>query len=798
VTRARASTDFSNVFEREKTTCEAFYHVTTTHRLAVHGSLGTLLAGSGCAHIDTALAMRFHGTTAPILRRSAASPSAGIVLASLLLVLAGLASGLPQTTTDVLGILAALPSQFALVADSIGAAIEVALLQAAEFLTLQPAPELYWAYGRSPPVYPSRESFIMLQDFCCRVLICASANATGLGGWAEAYSQAKELVGLLTLEEKASLSLGSSTTNGCSGFIGPVAHANFPGLCLNDAESGVRNGQLVSGYPAQIHVGASWNRALAYDRAHYIGREFKAKGINMALGPVVGPLGRIAKGGRNWEGFSNDPYLAGSLVYPTIVGIQESVIACVKHFIANEQETNRQAFFLGFIPGLANQSVSSNVDDRAMHELYLWPFYDAIRAEPGSVMCSYNRINGSHACQNSKALNGLLKTELGFQGFVVSDWYGAHTGIAGNEAGLDMVMPSSQFLSASSFAGAVNNGSFDAARLDDQATRILAPWYRYAKFDDPGMDDHADVDARDPASQSTLFQSAVEGHVLVKNLNQTLPLQNPKVLSLFGYDAIGGSNSSSDSLFQYGLANSEHFINGAAFTILDEDLNMAAAADASHIAPEIALDGTMNTGAGSGAITPTTAVSPYDAFLQQAATDGTTLYTDFKSQSPIVRDASSPCIVFINAQSPESWDRRMLQDGYSDTLVTNVASQCHNTIVVIHNAGVRLVDNWIDHPNITAVIFAHLPGQESGNALVELMYGRQSPSGRLPYTVAHSESDYGALLGPDLATPDNPFYPQSDFTEGLMIDYKHFINEDIQPRFAFGFGTCNTNRGILA
>jgi beta-glucosidase len=140
----------------------------------------------------------------------------------------------------------------------------------------------------------------------------------------------------------------------------------------------------------------------------------------------------------------------------------------------------------------------------------------------------------------------------------------------------------------------------------------------------------------------------------------------------------------------------------------------------------------------------------------------------------------------------------MLQDGYSDTLVTNVASQCHNTIVVIHNAGVRLVDNWIDHPNITAVIFAHLPGQESGNALVELMYGRQSPSGRLPYTVAHSESDYGALLGPDLATPDNPFYPQSDFTEGLMIDYKHFINEDIQPRFAFGFGMCNTNRGILA
>jgi beta-glucosidase len=604
----------------------------------------------------------------------------------------------------------------------------------------------------------------------------------------EAYSQAKELVAQLTTEEKASITLGSSTTNGCSGFIEAVTRVDFPGLCLNDAESGVRNAELVSGYPAQIHVGASWNRALAYDRARYIGREFKSKGVNTVLGPVIGPLGRLAKGGRNWEGFSNDPYLAGSLVYPTINGIQESVIACVKHFIANEQETNRNPFLIGLIPGLANQSVSSNVDDRTMHELYLWPFYDATRAEPGSIMCSYNRLNGSHACQNSKALNGLLKTELGFQGFVVSDWYATHTGIAANEAGLDMVMPSSQFLTASSLAAAVQNGSLSSARLDDQATRILAPWYRYAKFEDPGINGHASIDARDPASQATLFQSAVEGHVLVKNTNQALPLRSPKVLSLFGYDAVGGSNSSSDPLFQFGLANTHRFTAGVPFTILDVGLNMASAADDSHLCPPVALDGTMNTGAGSGAITPASAVSPYDAFLQQAAIDNTTLHTDFKSPEPTVQDPSGPCVVFINAQSAESWDRRELQDDYSDTLIITIATQCQNTIVVIHNAGVRLVDKWIDHPNITAVMYAHLPGQESGNALVELIYGRQSPSGRLPYTVASREADYGTLLNPNYPTPENPFYSQSDFTEGLMIDYKHFISENIQPRFAFGYG----------
>lgn len=128
----------------------------------------------------------------------------------------------------------------------------------------------------------------------------------------------------------------------------------------------------------------------------------------MALGPVVGPLGRIATGGRNWEGFSNDPYLGGELVYETISAMQESVIACVKHYIGNEQETNRN-------PIGNNASVSSNMDDKTLHEVYLWPFQEAIRAGAGAVMCSYNRLNGSYACQNSKTINGVLKGELAFQ-----------------------------------------------------------------------------------------------------------------------------------------------------------------------------------------------------------------------------------------------------------------------------------------------------------------------------------------------------------------------------------------------
>lgn len=145
-----------------------------------------------------------------------------------------------------------------------------------------------------------------------------------------------------------------------------------------------------------------------------------------------------------------------------------------------------------------------------------------------------------------------------------------------------------------------------------------------------------------------------------------------------------------------------------------------------------------------------------------------------------------------NEFSAEGVDRAGLADPWSDTLVQNVASKCASTIVVVHNAGIRLVDAWIDHPNVTAVILAHLPGQDSGRALVEVMYGAQSPSGRLPYTVARRAEDYGDLLWP--VRPDNTtnYYPQSNFTEGVYIDYRDFVRRNITPRFEFGFGLTYT------
>jgi len=209
--------------------------------------------------------------------------------------------------------------------------------------------------------------------------------------------------------------------------------------------------------------------------------------------------------------------------------------------------------------------------------------------------------------------------------------------------------------------------------------------------------------------------------------------------------------------------------------------------------PAIAINGTMWVGGGSGANTPPFLSDPFSALSAQAQLDNTWLAWDFDSALPTVDPASNACLVFINAFASEGSDRLGLSDDYSDALVNHVASQCNNTMVVIHNAGVRLVDGFYNNVNVTAIIYAHLPGQQSGNALVELMYGRASFSGRMPYTVAKNASDYSNTLNPTRADATSNYFTQSNFTEGVYIDYRGFQKAGITPRFAFGFGLTYSN-----
>ncbi|KAI0528353.1 glycosyl hydrolase family 3 N terminal domain-containing protein [Xylaria digitata] len=624
--------------------------------------------------------------------------------------------------------------------------------------------ELNWSYGRSPPVYPTPQ-------------------VKGIGDWADAFQQASAMVAEMTVEEKVSVvSGGANATNGCAGTIAAVPRLGFPGMCLNDGPNGLHGTEAGNGYASGVTVGAAWNRELALARGHYLGLEAKRKGINNMLGPTIGPLGRTVLGGRNWESFSVDPYLCGAMGAQTVLGLQESVIATAKHFIVNEQEKDRSPNMFQ----LGNASVSATLDDKTMHEMYLWPFQDIVKAGVGSVMCSYNRINGSHGCQNSYTLNGLLKTELAFQGYVVSDWGALHTGVASANAGMDVTTPFDPIW-GDNLGKAVANGTMEESRLDDMVTR----YFKYAEFE-PAVgvplnlaQPHKVVNSISPESRKTIFQGAVEGIVLVKNVNNTLPLKKPTILSLYGYDAHAPLKNMPEG------PNSKQTFGFQSVNVTDEE-TLGLFIGVGKV-PGAARLGTLVGGGGSPSIMPPYINSPHDAFQQRALQDGTSLYWDFESQDPVYGNAGSDaCIVFINEFAAEGSDRSTLADAWSDELVKNVAAKCPNTIVSIHNAGTRLVDEWIEHPNVTAVLFAHLPGQDAGTSLVEVMYGEQAPSGRLPYTVAKNASDYGELLEPITADNASNYYTSANFTEGVYIDYRRFDAFDIAPRFEFGFGLTYT------
>ena len=228
--------------------------------------------------------------------------------------------------------------------------------------------------------------------------------------WGTAYNKAETSLAKLSQAEKIGIVTGVGWGKGaCSGNTSPAQSIGFRALCLQDGPLGVRSAASITAFPAGIQVASTWDRSLMRDRGRGLGSQSKALGINVILGPVGGPLGQFANGGRNWEGFGSDPYLCGVAMENTIGGIQEAgAQACAKHFILNEQEKNRE-------------TMNSVIDDRTLHELYLWPFAEAVRANVASIMCSYNKISGTWGCENQRMMNDILKKELGFKGYVLTD-----------------------------------------------------------------------------------------------------------------------------------------------------------------------------------------------------------------------------------------------------------------------------------------------------------------------------------------------------------------------------------------
>ncbi|CCH45163.1 beta-glucosidase [Wickerhamomyces ciferrii] len=617
------------------------------------------------------------------------------------------------------------------------------------------------------------------------------------GKWQAAYHRARQLVDQMTVVEKVNLTTGIGMSNGpCSGNTGSVPRLGIESLCLQDGPLSVRSADLTDVYPCGLAAASSFNKDLAYDRAAAIGREFKEKGVDIWLGPVYGPIGVKAQAGRNWEGHGPDPYLEGVFAYlQTLGGQSQGVIQSAKHLVGNEQELYRQtaavanaAFGIKYKHNNTNE-LNSEIDDRAIHETYLWPFAEAVRAGVGSVMCSYNRLNGTHSCENSHLLNYLLKEELGFQGFVVTDWTALHSGVEAAIAGLDMDMPGEPKYWGPNLTAAALNSSVPIDRLDDMATRILAAKFAIGVNNPDGPNYSSNtfktfdfefspqkqgsqiqvnkhVDVRTDENRAVSLRSAIEGIVLLKNENEALPLkgENGKQIAILG-QAAGIDSKGANCAFE-----------GCA-------------------------DGAAGTGYGSGAGTFSYFITPAEG-IGRRAQEGRFSYEfipDSWDQTAAVEAASyaDAAVVVANSVAGEALGEVDGNPGDLNNLtlwhnviplIENVTSVNNNTIVIITSGGHVDLEPFIENENVTAVLFSSYLGQDYGTALAKVLFGDENPSGKLPFTFAKNIDDYVPLI--DNITVDEP---ADKFETSIYVDYKYFDKYDKPVRYEFGYGLSYSN-----
>ena len=542
----------------------------------------------------------------------------------------------------------------------------------------------------------------------------------------------KQLVMKMTLEEKASL---------CSGVdfwhTKPIERLGVPSVMLSDGPHGLRkqseeadhlavNESIAAVcFPAGCATAASFDRALLTTLGEALGDACQAERVSVILGPAVN-IKRSPLCGRNFEYFSEDPYLTAELATAHINGVQsKSVGTSIKHFLANNQEHRRM-------------SSSSEVDERTLREIYLAAFEKPVReAKPWTLMCSYNRINGTLASENRRYMTDVLRGEWDFDGYVVTDWGAVADRVKGLEAGVDLEMPSSSGVNDEKIIAAVRAGALAETVLDQAVERILNIHYRYLENAKP------DTVWDKEAQHALATQLAEECMVLLKNEDAVLPLNKGEEIAFIGEFA-------QKPRFQGG--GSSH-INAFRVTSALE-----------------AASGIENVTYAKGFDLASDATS--EALLEEAVA---------------CAKAAKVAIVFAglpDAYESEGYDRtHMRLPDCQNRLIEKVAAANPNTVVVLHN-GSPVEMPWIN--SVKAVIEAYLGGQAVGAATVRVLFGESNPSGKLPETFP-------------MKLEDNPSYlfyggekDVTEYREGVFVGYRYYDKKKMEVLFPFGFGLSYT------
>ncbi|HEY8539831.1 MAG TPA: beta-glucosidase [Steroidobacteraceae bacterium] len=585
--------------------------------------------------------------------------------------------------------------------------------------------------------------------------------------------RARLVVEQLTIDEKISLVHGSygfrpphrpempeppPEARGGAGFIPGIPRLGIPPLQLQGAGMGV-TGQLTSGestvYPSALALMATWNEELAYDYGRTLGRELRDKGFNVHLGGGANVI-REAMGGRNFEYGSEDPFQLGKMIATVLRATQDQrVIATVKHYVANYQDTNRHG-------------MNSIIEERALHEIDLLPFEIAVReGGVGSVMCSYNKVNGVYACENEYLLNTVLKGQWGFKGWVMSDWGAARSTVESANAGLDQEFFRKRYFSEP-LKQAVLKGDVPASRLDDMVHRILRTMFAVGVIDHP-----PEVKATDLETSFEIAQRIAEqGIVLLKN-DGLLPLDARRLKSV----AVIGAHA--DVGVMTGGGSSRVLpIGGNAYVPQPE--------------PEDALQRMLTViWAPSSPLKAIAAKAPRAKVVYESGED--------HDAAAKLAARSDVAIVFVHQHRTETRDvpNLSLPDN-QDALVERVAAANPRTIVVIESGGAALTP-WSG--KVAGIFAAWYPGQRGGEAIANLLFGDANPSAKLPITFPRTEQDLPRAQIPDYRPP-KPNMTTADlaaawpldvnYFEGLAVGYRWFDSTNRTPEFPFGFGLSYT------
>ncbi len=545
----------------------------------------------------------------------------------------------------------------------------------------------------------------------------------------------------LTLEEKALLCAGKDywTTNA-------IERLGIPSWMMTDGPHGVRRAQSggslgLSGsapatcFPTAAGLASSWNPDLLEEVGRALGREAKALGVGVLLGPGVN-IKRSPLCGRNFEYFSEDPFLSGELAVRYIQGLQsEGVGASLKHFAANNQETGRML-------------VDAVVDETSLREIYLPAFEKAVKeADPWTLMCSYNRLNGTYTSQDPWLLTELLREEWGWDGVVVTDWGACDDRVAGLAAGQDLEMPGSGPQAAADIVAAVRNGSLDPALLDKAVRRLLALTKKVLEGRGAGARSVAaattpagfDADAHHALARKV----ARESMVLLRNEGPLLPLAPGKRIAIIGAFA---------RTPRYQGGGSSHINPTRMDDAFEEALRLAPAGTSMHYAAGYQRR-----------------PGPADPALV--------------AEACALASASDIAVVFVGVteeMESEGFDRRDLRlPPAHDALVEALLEVQPNLVVVLSN-GAPVEMPWA--VRVPAILESYLGGQAWGGAVADLIFGRASPSGKLAETFPRRLED----------NPSWRNFPgegqRVEYREGLFVGYRHYDSARIEPLFSFGHG----------